>query len=165
MYRRIIQSTLLLSLAAVGTACGSDNELSGSISESFSLDFDRTEVRYLVTTNELTIQYLRDLGNTTSKPVKVVVDATDLTLGEDTRISGDVFAERVVIQREAETGGDFPEPNGGTVVFDRINLELQEMTETIDGEEITFFTEPAGEIEVKGEFDAVFDNGRTLFGK
>lgn len=165
MYRRVVQSLVLLSLAAVSVACGEDNELSGSISESFSLDFDRVEVRYLVTTDELTIQYLRDLGNTTSKPVKVVVNATDLPLGEDTRISGDLFEERVVIQREAETGGDFPDFDGGTVVFDRINLALQEVTEEIDGREVTYFTEPEGDLEVKGEFDAVFENGRTLFGK
>ncbi len=165
MRRPVSHALLLLSVAGVSVACGGgDNDLSGSISESFSLDFDRVEVRYLVTTEELTIQYLKDLGNTTTKPVKVVVDADNLALGEDTRVAGETFLERVVIQREAESGGDFPAVTGGTVVFDRININVREITEERNGEEFTFFTEPEGDIEVRGEFDAVFENGRTLFG-
>ncbi|MEM6733194.1 MAG: hypothetical protein AAF658_16670 [Myxococcota bacterium] len=162
MRGRVIQSLVTFGFGLACAACGSDNELSGSISESFSLDFDRTQVRLLVDTDELSIEYLRDLGNTTAKPVKVVVDTTDLPLGADTRVSGDVFMQRVLIQREAQTGGDFPEITGGTVVFDSINLQLREM---MDDDGNTFFVEPEGDIEVKGEFDAVFTNGRTLFGK
>lgn len=163
MRRSIIQSAILVTLTVFAVACGEDNELSGSISESFSLDFDSVEVRYLVTTDELTIQYLKAVGTASTKPVKVVVDTTDLPLGPDTRLSGQTFLDRVVIQREAETGGDFPGVTGGTVVFDEINLRVREVTDEETG--ITFFTEPEGDLEVRGEFDAVFENGRTLFGK
>ncbi|MEO1174578.1 MAG: hypothetical protein AAFX94_21370, partial [Myxococcota bacterium] len=164
--RPVIHAALLLTVSIVAVACGGDdNELKGSISESFSLDFDRVEVRYLVTTDELSIEYLKDLGNTVTKPVKVVVDATDLSIADDTRITGSTFLELVVVQRETESGGDFPAVTGGSVEFKQVNLALTQNEAEIDGRTVTFFTAPSGDIEVRGEFDAVFDNGRTLFGK
>ncbi|MEM6533575.1 MAG: hypothetical protein AAF654_13200 [Myxococcota bacterium] len=163
--RSITQAVVLAVTGGLVACGGADNELKGSINESFSLDFDRVEVRYLVTTDELSIEYLKDLGNTVTKPVKVVVDATDLPLAADTRLTGATYLERVVVQRETESGGDFPAVTGGSVEFESINLALTENMAEIDGRTVTFFSEPSGDIEVQGEFDAVFDNGRTLFGK
>lgn len=136
---------LVFATQFVLTACGDANELSGSIEESFSLEFDRVEIRFVVPTEELEIQYLKDVGNSVSKVVKVVVDTTDLPLGNDSRISGDLFDEKVVIQREAESGSDFPDVNGGSITFDKVGFDNNDL--------------------VEGEFDAVFVNGRTLFGK
>lgn len=131
-------------LAALGlTACGGrENELSGSISESFSLDFDSVRIRKQNTT--LLIEYLKKLGGSTAKVCKVVVDAESLPLKDNARISGDLFLERVSIQREAQTASDFPDVQGGKIKFDKISFK--------DG----------GECE--GEFDAVFVNGRTIIG-
>jgi|AACY02.7.fsa_nt_gi hypothetical protein len=124
-------------------SCGDpDNLLRGSIDELFDLEFDRVEVR--IQENDLLIEYLKDLTGGTQKSAKVVVDTEELDIGPNTVISEELFLERVQISRVATTGGDFPPLVSGKIRFDAFSLE-------------------AGGTN-RGEWDGVFDNGRTLRG-
>jgi hypothetical protein len=130
----------LLLLAACG---GPKNSLEGSISESFSLDFDR--VVFYKQADTLRIEYLKDVSGTTNKVCKVTVDAVSgLSVGDDTDIKGDVFLNHVTIERVANEGGQFPAVSGGKVHFETLAFEE-------DGE-------------IDGDFECAFDNGRTLSG-
>ena len=68
----LIPVCTVLAMASV-TACGEDdNLLEGSISEQFSLDFDRVRIRKQ--DFDLIIEYLKDITGGTDKVCKVVVD-------------------------------------------------------------------------------------------
>ncbi len=138
------RAAVLIIGAALGLAgCGGPpNSLEGSIGESFPLDFDRVRVRKQ--DEHLLIEYLKDLGGTTHKMLKIVIDTDDLNLGDGTEITDEAFLEHVVIQRHAAEGGDFPEVKSGAIRFRELGFD-------------------AGD-RVDGDFDALLVNGRTLNG-
>jgi hypothetical protein len=130
----------MLAVAALA-ACGGGNELSGSIEESFSLEFDRVRIRKQ--DQALLIEYLREVSGGTEKVCQVVVDTDGLSLASDSTIKGGTFLSRVQVNRVA-SGGTFPPVDEGQIDFDTYEFE--------DGGEM------------QGEFDVVFDGGRTLHG-
>ena len=135
--------TLLLGWSVTTTlGCGGpDNSLEGSISESFSLGFDRVVIFKQGET--LRIEYLKDKAGTTQKVCKVIVLTEDLGLKDGSRIKGDAFMQLVTIDRLAP-GGAFPDVKSGQIEFDDYSFK-------------------AGG-KMKGKFEAVFVNGRTLSG-
>src|SRR5213594_501021 len=98
-------------------ACGhAPNDLWGSIGESFPLAFDRVDV--IKQDLALRIEYLKDVPGGTSWVCKLVLDTTNLTIGDNTDIQGDLFLERVTVTRVSNTGGPFPAVSGGRLHFD-----------------------------------------------
>ena len=126
----------------LATACGDGNSLEGSISDSFSLDFDRVRIRKQAP--ELLIEYLKKHDGGTDKVCKVVVNTEGMSLGGNTNIRGPTFLDRVTVTRVAATGGDFPDVDSGSMHFDTYEFR--------DGGDM------------KGRFDVLFVNGRTLNG-
>jgi hypothetical protein len=141
----MMMRTLLLTSVLAVTACGGyDNRLEGSISASFSLDFDSVLIRKQG--NDLIVEYHRIDGATDTKVAKIVLDTENLNnLGDDSRITGDLFRERVVVQREAATGGDFPAVQEGELALGDFEFE--------DGGKIS------------GSVNVGFTTGRTLYGE
>ncbi len=131
----------IVAIAALATGCSDDNELSGSISESHSLAFDRVTVRLQDTW--LILAYLRDRPSGTEKVCKLVIDTDGLPDGATT-IAGDEFFERVNLQRSTFADDAFPPIESGEIVFDELDLQ------------------PSGD--VSGEFIIQFDTGHTLIG-
>ncbi len=134
----------VLSLLLLCAACGGpDNSLEGSIGESFSLDFDRVGIYQQ--DSVLRIEYQRDIAGSTHKVCKIVVETAGLDLGDDSEIKGDLFLERVSVQRIGTAGGnEFPPVTAGKITFEAYAFEA------------------GGEID--GDFECAFDNGRTLAG-
>lgn len=134
----------VVSTAFLASCGGPPNSLEGSIEESFSLEFDRVEIRKQGLS--LLIEYLRDAKATTSadKVCKIVLDTENLPLKDNSVVKGDTFLERVTISRVATTGGDFPDLRGGEIKFEKFEFKH------------------GGHID--GEFSVVFVNGRTLHG-
>lgn len=138
--------TLLIAFALASTAaCGGfDNRLEGSISSSFSLDFDNVLIRKQGAS--LIVEWHRIDGATDTKVAKVVLNTDNLNrLGNNSKISGDLFKERVVVQREAATGGDFPAVQEG-------ELELGKFEFRNNGK-------------ISGSVNVGFVTGRTLYGE
>lgn len=130
-------------LLAMLVACGGPgNELSGSIGESFSLDFDYARI-YKQDLN-LRIEYLKKLSGGDGKVAKVVVDTRDLIIDSGAVIRGETFNEYVTVERVMSTGGDFPPMKSGSIRFEDWNFK--------NGGKVS------------GEFDILFENGRTLSG-
>lgn len=137
---RHLVRTLCFLLAVLATACGDPaNTLTGSISELLALEFDSVRIRKQGDT--LLIEYLE---GEQSVICKVALDTSGLPLRDGAIINGDLFLQRVVIQRAAETSTEFPPVTGGQIKFERYQFQNGG---TMDG-----------------EFDALFNNGRTLFG-
>ncbi len=137
---------LLAVLAVVGlVGCGGfENRLEGSISSSFSLDFDSVKVRKQDVS--LIVEYIKQSGATTTKVAKMVLDTENLRgLGKDSKVDGQLFKDRVVVQREAPSGGDYPEVQSGELEFGDFEFK-------------------AGG-KVSGSFNVGFVNGRTLYGE
>jgi hypothetical protein len=134
---------LLAALATLSTACGPANELGGSIGESFALDFDKVRIRKQDTA--LLIEYLKFVGAATSKVCKVVIETDGLGLKADKEIKGEKFLTHVFIQREAQTGYEFPDLAKGSIQFGDYGFK--------DG------------ATVNGEFYAKFVNGRGIEGR
>jgi hypothetical protein len=138
----MLRGAVVVALFAV--ACGGPkNSLEGSISESFSLDFDR--VVFQKQGDTLLIEYLKDVSSTTNKVCKITIDEVGgLGLGDDTEIKGEVFNNHVTIQRVATDEARFPPVTGGKVHFETLEFSN------------------GGDID--GDFECAFDNGRTLSG-
>lgn len=140
------QIWLVSVLAVVGLAgCGGyENRLEGSISSSFSLDFDSVNVRKQDVS--LIVEYIKQSGASQTKVAKMVLDTENLKgLGKDSKVDGQLFKDRVVVQREAPSGGDFPEVQSGELQFGDFEFK-------------------AGG-NVSGSFNVGFVNGRTLYGE
>lgn len=131
----------VLSAGVLLAACGDGNSLEGSISESFSLEFDKVRIRKQ--NLALVVEYLHDIPGGTEKTCQVVLDTDGLNVGDNSTVKGSIFKERVQINRVG-SGGDFPPIQEGQIYFD------------------TFRFKDKGK--VKGEFDAVLEGGRTLRG-
>ncbi|MBI3179280.1 MAG: hypothetical protein HYZ27_06435 [Deltaproteobacteria bacterium] len=133
-----------LALIAISLAgCGhAPNDLWGSLGESFPLEFDRVDI--LKQDAALRIEYIKDVPGGEEWVCKVVVDTTNLTIGNNSEIQDELFLERVTVERVATTGGDFPELAGGSIKFEEYDFEI------------------GGRID--GEVTALFENGRNLFG-
>ncbi len=135
---------------AVLAGCGGGNELSGSIGESFELDFDLVRVRKQNET--LIIEYIKLVSGGENKALKLVVEGNDLLTVDGSlidmtsglAIDDELFAKAVSIDRVASTGADFPDIEDGRMYFSALEFQA------------------AGRVE--GDFDIVFDNGRTLAG-
>jgi hypothetical protein len=138
--RRLL--ALLGTCAAIMGCGGPGNSLSGSISESFSLDFDVVQVRKQDLA--LIIEYIKNVQGGTNKACKLVVDTSNLAITSNSNIKGDTFLKRVTVSRVAPTGGDFDKMKSGSMHFDDYSFK--------DGGSMA------------GTFDAIFDNGRTIHG-
>ncbi len=125
-------------------ACGDGNELGGSISDSYSLEFDEVEITKQG--DDLVVEYLRNVSDPPDKVCKLVVEDTRLLdLSDNSNIKGDVFLRYVTLSRVTGSGGDFPSVKSGEV-----HIETWEF-------------EDGGEVD--GEFSAIFDNGLTIDGE
>jgi hypothetical protein len=138
-------SSLLAALAL--SACGGiGNSLSGSIGESYSLDFDLAQIRKQDQT--LIIEYLRrQAAGGDIKVCKIVLDTDGLPLDAGAIFNCPnhdctEFLKRLQVSRVASTGGDFPPLKSGQIQF-------QDYDFTNHGK-------------ISGELDVLFENGRTL---
>jgi hypothetical protein len=132
---------LVTAFVLLAAACGGPgNSLEGSIGESFSLDFDRAEIRRQDL--QLIIEYIKEPAQT--RVCKVVVDTERLPLDGGAVVKGPVFLQFVTVSRIATVGGDFPDVKSGEIRFEQFNF-------TQDGK-------------VSGQFDVLFTTGRTLHG-
>lgn len=132
---------LMLALGAV--ACGSDNVLEGSISESISLNFDRVDI--LKQGQSLRIEYIREVSGGTNKAAMLILDTTGLSLTDDAVLKDDTFMAKVELQRLTSAGDEFPEISSGELRFFKFAFSEGD---TVDG-----------------EFNVFFVNGRTLHGE
>ncbi|MEZ4272562.1 MAG: hypothetical protein R3C68_14380 [Myxococcota bacterium] len=141
---RVINLGSLICLFVGMGACAAPNSLSGSIGESFSLDFDQVQIRRQDDT--VLVEYLSFLNNgATEKVVKLVFEDTELlNLASTKKVSGDQFLQHVTVSRVANSGGDFPPIKTGRANFRKFKLA--------DGSR------------VDGDFEIVFEVGRTLSG-
>ena len=118
------------------------NTLEGSISESFDLTFDRTQLRRV---NGVTLQldYLRDIEDSEIPDVicKIVLDTPEGGFPAGEAVS--IIENNGIIERRAVGGEDFPA------------LELANITFDVGG------NEPG---EAAGSFASTFENGKTLNG-
>lgn len=138
------QPRLNLALLLLASACGSANELSGSIDATFALEFDRVEILRL--DPALIIEFLDDRGgDVTHKVVKITIDLENLSLSNNSDIVGDVFDNRVKLERITETEQEWPPVSGGLIHFDAFDFEQ------------------GGHM--KGNFHIQFENGLNLVGK
>lgn len=140
-----MRSVFLLGIVAA-TACGPQNTLGGSIGEEFDISFDRVDI--IKQDADLLVEYVKesDTGKDLEKNCKIIVpEAKELGLKDDSSLTGDDFLRNVTIERIAENRKKFPEVTSGSITMK--TFEFKE-----DGE-------------VVGEFDAVFENGRTLSGE
>ena len=131
--------------AALLSGCGEpDVDLWGSIDETFSLEFDRHEIKKQGTA--LLIEYIKEIGNgAEEKPCKLVVETANLLIVPNSDLQRESFLDGIVsLERIAAVGGDYPPVNGGTLHF--------EDYEFFDGRLIS------------GNFTVLFENGRNLFG-
>ena len=139
---RVTLRHVALLLAFVGACGGPGNSLSGSIGESFSLDFDSAQIRKQDL--DLIVEYLKKQNGGTNKVAKIVVDTQDLVIDSSTVIRGDLFNQKVTVSRVTMAGGDFPPLKSGSIRFSDWNFK--------NGGRVA------------GEFDVLFTNGRTLSG-
>ncbi len=131
----------LTALVTLAAACGGPgNSLSGSVGESFSLDYDRAQIRRVDL--QLMIEYIKDPNGT--KVCQVVVDTERLPLDGGAVVKGTTFTQYVTVNRVASTGGNFPDVKSGEIRFESYD-----------------FTQGGT---VSGEFDVLFVTGRTLHG-
>jgi hypothetical protein len=131
----------LVGMAALLGCPAAPNSLEGSIDETMSLEFDRTEMRRLL---DVTIQldYLKDLESGDFDIVaKVVFDTPSGGIVVDEAI--DIIANNGIIERRASDNLDFPALEQATITF------------SAGG------NEPGN---AAGRFAATFDNGKTLGG-
>jgi hypothetical protein len=135
----------MFALAVLATACGGyGNRLEGSISQSFSLDFNKDDIRKQDAS--LIVEYTKTSGATVDKVAKMVFDTSNLNgLGKNSKVNGQLFKDRVVVQREAATGGDFPAIESGELDFGDFQFK--------DGGHMS------------GSFNVGFQNGFTLYGE
>ena len=125
-----------MALVVLGVAgCGDGTGLGGSIGESFSLGYDRVQLRKQG--ESLLIEYIEEAARSNEKVCKVVVDTGGLGLGGGSKLEGDLFREHVAVQRVAYTGGDFPPVTEG-------RIELGELDFVAGGR-------------VSGSFDVIFE--------
>jgi hypothetical protein len=135
---------LLYALVGVVSLAGcpsEPNSLEGSIDETMSLEFDRTEMRRF---DGITIQldYLKDLeGGDIDIVAKVVFDTPADGIVADEEI--DILANNGIIERRASDNLDFPPLEQGAITFSSGG------------------NEPGAAV---GRFTATFDNGKTLGG-
>lgn len=141
--RGIFVSVAACALALLGSACGAANSLEGSISESFSLLFDEVLIRKQDTA--LIVEYRKTSGSSPAKICKLVVETDGLDLKKGAKLKDEAFVAAVAVQREAQTGFDFPPVVGGDLELDRFQFR--------DGGHVS------------GEFFAQFDNGRNIKGR
>ena len=131
----------LTALVLLTAACGGPgNSLSGSIGESFSLDFDHADIRRQDL--QLIIEYIKDPNAT--KVCKVVVDTEHLPIDSGAVVKSTYFTQYVTVSRVATVGGDFPDVKSGEIHFESYNFSSGGT--------------------VSGTFDVLFVNGRTLHG-
>ena len=137
----VLLALLLVIPALSGCPSGGDT-LEGSMSESFDLAFDRTQLRRI---NGVTIQlqYLRDIEGSTIPDVvcKIVFDTPAGGIPEGEAI--DIITNNGIIERVAVGGEDFPAPELANITFDSGG------------------NEPGA---AAGSFASTFDNGKTLNG-
>jgi hypothetical protein len=127
------------------SGCGEEDvKLWGSIDETFSLAWDRHEIKKQGTS--LLIEYVRELGDgTEEKPCKLVVETANLEIVPNSDLLAETFTDEIVtLYRVAGSGGEFPGIAGGTLHFD----------------DYAFFQ---GGL-ISGNFTVLFENGRNLFG-
>jgi len=133
---------LALLVSALATGCPEEpNSLEGSIDETMSLDFDRTEMRRY---DGVTIQldYIKELESGDLDIIaKIVFDTPEGGIVVDEGI--DILANNGIIERVASDGLDFPPLEQATITFSSGGTEAGAAT---------------------GRFTATFDNGKTLGG-
>lgn len=135
----------VFAIAVMTTGCGGyGNRLEGSISQSFSLDFDHNDIRKQDAS--LIVEYTKTNGKTVNKVAKMVFDTSNLNgLGKNSKVDGQLFKDRVVVQRAAATGGDFPAVQNGDLEFGNFDFKDNGT--------------------ISGSFNVGFDNGFTLYGE
>jgi len=135
---------LIAVLMAVGiTACGAKNSLEGSIDESYSLEFDRVQIRRQ--NRDLLIEYLKDITGGTQKILKIVVETEDLQIDNGVSVSDDDFREFVFFDRVlSSTRDQFPPVANGEIKFNQWQFVQ-------DGR-------------IDGHFSVIFDTGRNMRG-
>ncbi len=126
---------------ALAAAC-KGNDLGGSIGDSYALDFDEVQVRKVA--DDILVEYLKLARRGAEKPCKLVVDASGVRLQGGLDFPRARFAERVLVQRVALEGGDFPAVDHGELHFDDAGGDA--------GDRMT------------GGFDVIFTTGRSLHG-
>ncbi len=133
----------MLVLALIGgcVGCGTDDDLTGSVSELVPLEFDRVTVR--LQDDWVIITYLRDLPDGTEKVCKLVVDTGGLPAGAQ-QLEGARFLKRVTLHRSTFAEDSFPIMASGELNFR--DFELKE----------------GGEI--GGDFIILFETGHDLLG-
>jgi hypothetical protein len=142
MFRSIV---VLAFSSLVLSACGeADVALWGSIDETFSLEFDRHEVKKQGTA--LLIEYIKvDKHGGEEKPCKLVVETANLLIVPNSDLKAEAFEDGIVqIERIALGGAEYPPITGGTLHFD----DYQFVNGAI----------------ISGNFTILFENGRNLFG-
>jgi hypothetical protein len=140
--------TFLIAAALLAGACGGDaaNEIEGSLTASYGMDFDEVRIRRFST--EISIEYVRSPGPGEEIPLKLTVsfEENDITTGQ---------------------GYDLHPPSGNA---DRTTTDNAELPELCAQDErpstLTFseYTETEGET-VQGEWRLCFQNGLDGVGK
>ncbi len=131
---------LVLALTLAGACKG--NDLGGSIGDSYALEFDDVQVRKVA--DDVLVEYLKLARRGAEKPCKLVVDASGLQLRGGLDFPRGGFAQRVLVQRVALEGGDFPAVDHGELHFDEAGAD-------------------AGD-RMAGSFEVIFVTGRSLHG-
>lgn len=132
--------TTLVTMMLLVASCGDANQLWGSIREDHPMEFDRVEV--VRQGHALRIEYIRDRGRDSEWVCKLTLDTEGLDLCDHAEITATSFAERVVVERNADDA--LPRYTGGLLYFERYGAS------------------PGRAIE--GDFNVLFDNGRNLAG-
>ena len=138
--RRLSYLVLLSTVAACGEA---DNDLWGSIDESFPLAFDRVDI--FKQDLELRVEYIKKMQGSETKVCKLTVNTRNLQIKDNTELTKEYFEDgTITLHRIVSTGGDFPMVKSGSVHFAKYELAA------------------GGRID--GDFAVQFENGRNLFG-
>lgn len=127
-------------------ACGPGNNLNGSIGEEYDITFDRVEI--IKQGDDLLVEYVKESATTSGvdKNCKLIIPkALELGVRDDTRLEGDNFLDSVTIERVSRDRAKFPPVTSGSVDIKKFDF--------------------SNNGEVSGEFEAVFESGRTLSGE
>jgi len=98
--------------------CGdSASQLSGSISQRYSLEFDRVTISKAGC--NVRIDYIKDWNAGRYVQCRVAINSSVANLHAGVTLSGDTFLDAVTVSRINPTGRNFPEVTSGELTLDR----------------------------------------------
>jgi hypothetical protein len=141
---------LVVALAVAGCGGGNGNDLTGSLSEVYPLDFDTVEIDQLGST--IVITYVHSPGSDIAKTAKLIVDTTNIALDQPpTMINlAEMFngSTRGILQRVEKTTIGFPIMNGHLLLNQKPTPNA-----TLSGSFSTTLSDPMGRT-LNGDFSA-----------